>query len=96
MLIPVPIEQLCEQFDIISIAELHTQDFEAALVTDAVKASGGILVRAGMPRQGRRFSIGHELGHFLIPAHLPPPGGQFLCSTSDLLALSRREQDRHA
>lgn len=94
--IPVPIEQLCERLDIVSIAELHTEGFEAALITDGAKASGAILVRAGIALSRRRFSIGHELGHFLIPAHLPPPGGKFLCSTSDLLALSKREQDQHA
>lgn len=90
--IPVPIEQLCERFDIVSIADLHTEGFEAALITDAGKASGAILVKGGASRPRRRFSIGHELGHFLIPTHMPPPGGQFLCSTSDLLALTKREQ----
>lgn len=94
--VPVPVEQLCEQFDIASIAELHTAGFEAALVTDSLKASGAILISASASPQRRRFSIGHELGHFLIPTHMPPVGGQFLCSAADLLALTNREQGRRA
>lgn len=94
--IPVPVEALCERFDIVSIEELHTEGFEAALLTDTLKVNGGILVKAGVSPERRRFSIAHELGHFLIPTHLPPPGGQFLCSAADLQALTRNEQDRRA
>ncbi|MES2493241.1 MAG: ImmA/IrrE family metallo-endopeptidase [Pseudomonadota bacterium] len=94
--IPVPLEQLCERFDIASIAELHTAGFEAALITDQAKALGAILVRAGVSPQRRRFSIAHELGHFLMPSHLPPLGGEFLCSSADLAALSKHEHGRHA
>jgi len=92
--IPVPIEALCERFDIVSIEELHTEGFEAALITDPLKANGGILVKAGVSPERRRFSIAHELGHFLIPTHSPPEGGEFLCSAADLWALARNELDR--
>ncbi len=81
--IPVPIEALCKQLDIVGIETLTTEGFEAALITDALKASGAILVAEGRPRKRRRFSIAHELGHFLIPAHLPADG-QILCTSADL------------
>lgn len=92
MPIPVPLEQLCEQLDIISIKHMVTQGFEAALITDVVKSSGAILVAEGQSPQRRRFSIAHELGHFLIPSHRVPQGGQFLCSEAQLRLLSRTEQ----
>ena len=92
--IPVPIEALCEQLDIIRIADLETEGFEAALLTDENKSNGAILIAKGPSRQRRRFSIGHELGHFLIPSHVPGPGGQILCSKEDLLAFDPKEQDR--
>lgn len=90
----VPVEDLCHKFDIASIDEIHTTGFEAALVMDANKAAGGILLAAGRSRQRRRYSICHELGHFLIPTHMPRAGGNFECSLDDLHLLDGREQDR--
>lgn len=92
--IPVPIEQLCRQFDITSIGELETAGFEAALITDECKSAGAILVASERTRQRRRFSIAHELGHFLIPSHLPRPGERSLCSSEHLSIHDLKEQDR--
>jgi hypothetical protein len=94
--LPIPIEALCSSLDIIRIAELETEGFEAALITDDVKSQGAILLAKGRSRQRRRFSVAHELGHFLIPAHMPPPDGQFLCSAEQLRLLTQRDQDRRA
>ncbi len=92
--IPVPIETLAEQLDIISINELATEGFAAALVTDVNKAKGGILLASSLSPERRRYSIGHELGHFLIPTHVVPPEGQFLCSRQDMLRFDACEQGR--
>ena len=94
--LPVPIEKLCASLDIVSIADLETEGFEAALITDELKSHGAILVAKGRTRQRRRFSIAHELGHFLIPAHMPPSNGQFLCSADQLRLLTQRDQDRRS
>lgn len=90
----VPLEELCSALDIASIEEIATAGFEAALVMDVNKAAGGILVAAGRSRQRRRYSIAHELGHFLIPTHMPTPGEGFACSLDDLHRLDARERDR--
>ncbi|RYM32729.1 ImmA/IrrE family metallo-endopeptidase [Bradyrhizobium elkanii] len=45
-------------------------------------------------KERRRFTIGHELGHFLIPTHLPGKDDRFLCSLKDLLALDPKIADR--
>ncbi len=92
--IPVPLEVLCERLDIESIGELETEGFEAALITDAVKSVGAILVAKGRERRRRRFSIGHELGHFLIPTHRTPVGVPLLCSADQLRLLDVKDQDR--
>lgn len=81
--IPVPLEDLCAALDITAIQTLTTEGFEAALITDAVKSQGIILVAEGRRRQRRRFSIAHELGHFLIPTHRAGPVG-FQCAPRDL------------
>ena len=93
---PIPIEQLCAQFDIQSIQEIHTDGFEAALVTDELKSAGAILVAAGRDRRRRRFSIAHELGHFLIPAHRPEAGSALQCWTDHFRMFTADEQRRRS
>ena len=90
----VPLEQLCALLDIVSIEEVHSDGFEAALIMDEHKASGAILLASGRSQQRRRFSIAHELGHFLIPTHRPNPDRPFSCSLEDLHRLDTKERDR--
>ena len=80
------IEDLCRRLDISDIHDKSIKSFAAALIMHPDKAWGEILVAKGTPAQRRRFSIGHELGHFLIPSHRPHHGNRFSCSTLDLLA----------
>lgn len=86
---------LCAKLDILSIEEIDTSSFEAALLMDEHKASGSILLAKGRRPERHRFSIGHELGHFLIPTHLPRPGEPMSCSLADLHLLDTKSQDRH-
>lgn len=90
----VPVEELCQQFDIHSIGELQTDGFEAALIMDELKATGAILVAKGRSSERRRYSIAHELGHFLIPSHRPSRSCSFECSLSDLHLLDPKDRDR--
>ena len=92
MPIPVPLEELCAALDISAIRTLTTEGFEAALITDSVKSQGIILVAEGRSRQRRRFSIAHELGHFLIPTHRADQGG-FQCSSRDLVIAKSASAD---
>jgi len=78
---PIPIETLCKQLDIIEIREHETDSFEGALITDPDKHSGIILVNSSSHKFRQRFTIGHELGHFLIPAHKPQSDKGFQCTT---------------
>lgn len=94
--IPIPIEALARHLDIEDICTLETEGFEGGLLTDTARSRGIILVKDGVSRQRRRFTIGHELGHFLIANHIPDKEGQFLCSREDLNRLSVKEGDRRA
>lgn len=89
------IEDLCRQFDIADIERIDTSAFAAALVMDENKAAGSILLNSSSGPKRERFSIGHELGHFLIPSHLPRTGEQFSCSREDLKFADTGQQDRH-
>ena len=84
----VPVEDLCCALDIVSIEEIETDAFEAALVTDAMRSSGDILVNRNSSSLRRRFSIAHELGHFLVEAHQAVADRPRHCALGDLHLLA--------
>ena len=94
--IPVPIEELARALDITGFEAMETNGFEGGLITDDGKSEGVILFNAAAHPRRRRFTIGHELGHFLMPTHVVPKYGRFLCSANDLRLQSAGEQDRRA
>lgn len=77
---PVPIEQVARDVGITDFQELEVEGFEGALITDQHKSKGVILTKAGAPENRRRFTIAHELGHFLMPSHK----GNRQCKPGDL------------
>lgn len=94
--IPVPVEELARQLDIEKIQELETDGFEGGLITDDCRSRGIILVSVNTQRQRKRFTIGHELGHFLIPTHRPRQVGRFLCSREDMQRWPIKDQNTYA
>lgn len=93
---PIPVEELARQLDIEAIKELETEGFEGGLLTDENRQAGIILVNKEARGGRRRFTIGHELGHFLIMSHTPINPGQFLCSRQDMSRWTAKQNDRYA
>lgn len=91
--IPIPIEDIAAELDIREIRELETDGFEGGLITDDCRSEGFVLVKSGAHPARRRFTIGHELGHFLIPTHKPTEGADFLCSREDLRRFGLNQQN---
>ena len=91
--VPVPIQELCARLGILRIEDLDTAEFEGGLVTEAKRSAGTILVKRGGESR-RRFTIAHELGHFLMAHHVPDQAGRFLCKSSDLLRLTAKAGDQ--
>lgn len=83
---PTPIEELAAALDITEFQELQSEGFEGGLITTPERTAGIILFNAASPTPRKRFTIGHELGHFLIGTHKPPNGRQFLCRLDDMAA----------
>lgn len=78
---PTPLEHFVELAGIESISELTTDGFEGMLITNAEKSRGAIMIKAGTSPRRRRFTIAHELGHFLLPWHRQQ---KFSCKSSDI------------
>jgi hypothetical protein len=82
--IPVPVDEWALALDITAIKALETEGFEGGLMMFPDRSSGTILVNEAAGGRRRRFTIGHELAHFLLPWHTPRSGQAFLCSAKDM------------
>jgi Zn-dependent peptidase ImmA (M78 family) len=87
--LPLPLSELATAVGIKQIEKRDTDAFEGALITDADKTKGIIAVRNGMTLGRTRFTIGHELGHFLNPFHREH-SGTFHCK---ITAMNARRDD---
>ena len=95
----VPVHAIAAALDITEIREAFITSFEGALVMTPDRGKGSIVVNARSAFQRRRFTIAHELGHFLNIWHTPiNPDGGFTCRTQDLSqfwSTGSLERDRH-
>ena len=92
--IPVPIDELALQLDIGEIQDIESDGFIGGLLTDDIRSFGLVLVQKRLDRRRRRFTIGHELGHFLSPFHKPVEAGKFVCTSKDMTQWPEGEQAR--
>ncbi len=83
---PIQVEEFAISVGIREFRDLEVDGFVGALMTDLEKTMGIILCAKGMGHRRRRFTIGHELGHYIIPAHR----GDKSCTSADL-AETRRD-----
>lgn len=90
---PVPIDEIALDLDIVGIEIVPLHSLEACLQCDPHKSEGQIVVNAHSSPQRRRYSIGHELGHFLNETHAPVGPGRFNCTDEDMVSPFR--QGRH-
>lgn len=79
--LPIPIEELARLAGISKIEALASEGFEGTLIANAEKSAGAIFYSSRSPRPRQRFTIGHELGHFLLPWHRQTT---FNCTADDI------------
>ncbi|MGE5502351.1 MAG: ImmA/IrrE family metallo-endopeptidase [Ignavibacteriales bacterium] len=94
--IPVPIIKVAEAVGIVAVKEAALTGFEGGLIAFADKSEGTILVNSAGNPQRRRFTIGHELGHFLNPWHRPKTPEGFRCTSRDMRMSAASAGDRSA
>ncbi|MEC5293044.1 ImmA/IrrE family metallo-endopeptidase [Aurantimonas sp. C2-6-R+9] len=92
-----PVREIALALDIHEIREEHLTNIEGALVTTAERDVGSILVSRTSNPQRRRYTVAHELLHFLNPLHQQTTDGGFECSRSDMIlsGTSTRKPTRH-
>ena len=81
---PIPVDQIARSLGIEDIRERPLGEFEAALVTDLGRDRGAILLNSWSGQYRQRYSLAHELGHFLCGWHKQTANGGFLCSKKDM------------
>lgn len=95
-LLPLPVEEVAAACGILGIQPLETDGFEGGLIQDEYKSEGFILVKAGARPDRTRFTIAHELGHFVNFRHVAPAGSsKLLCTREDLSASALAQGGRH-
>jgi Zn-dependent peptidase ImmA (M78 family) len=80
----VPVHAIARALDIVDIRQERLHSIEGALVMTPDRNNGAILTNANSSLRRRRFTIAHELGHFLNQWHEPPNDKGFACTTEDL------------
>lgn len=82
--IPIPVEEIAGAVGIEKIVEEDLDKIEGGLLANSEKTKGAILVNKRSWEERKRFTIGHELGHFLILDHYPESSNQSLCTHDDM------------
>ncbi len=80
----VPVHDIARALDIADIEERPASAFEGALVTDPERSFGVISINSRAALERRRFSLAHELGHFLCDWHRQTSDDGFRCTRSDM------------
>lgn len=88
--IPIPLSRIAVAVGIIEIIGKATDSFEGVLITDPAKARGSIAYNDASRPERCRFTIAHELGHFLLPLH--GPGAQ--CVMADMGVIKSKDANR--
>lgn len=78
--IPTPLETIASAVGIEKINYTEMDGFEGVLLANKEKTKGAILVNTKSRHHRQRFSLGHELGHFMLPRH----GHEMRCGLEDL------------
>lgn len=81
---PIPILEITKALDVSKVKLDVFDGFEGMLLTDDRRSKGVIVANTGNGRKRARFTVAHELGHFLMERHRPSDGNGFRCMPSDM------------
>jgi Zn-dependent peptidase ImmA (M78 family) len=93
----VPVFEIAGALDIEEVRIEPLSSFEGALLMLPGRNRGRVLLNRNSSSQRRRFTLAHELGHFLNRWHEPADGTEFRCRQQDMIAFAggRQPLTRH-
>ena len=80
----VQLNDIATALNIIEIRYVPLTSFEGALLTTPERRNGSILINSNARPERQRFTLGHELGHYLNVWHEPPDDGGFMCKSAEV------------
>jgi Zn-dependent peptidase ImmA (M78 family) len=80
----VPVVEIALALDIADVRLDRYDGFEGMLLTNARRSTGGILANTTKGDRRARFTVAHELGHFLMERHQLSSETGFRCSARDM------------
>lgn len=90
----VPVIQVAKALDVSAVRVDRFDGFEGMLLTDRRRTDGVILANKARGDRRARFTVAHELGHFLMERHEPSEESGFRCMPSDMR--ERRKAQQHS
>ncbi len=92
----IPVREISTAIGIYEIREEILDGLEGALIAPESKSEGAILVHSERQESRKRFTIAHEIGHYVNPTHRSSSPDGFRCSSTDMKISSFKPGDRHA
>ncbi|KPQ06225.1 MAG: putative Zn peptidase [Rhodobacteraceae bacterium HLUCCA12] len=92
----VDVRKIAADIDIYEIREQPLTGLAGCLVVPEDKSIGAIAVDGRMTEERKRYTIGHEIGHYVNPMHRASSAEGFKCTRKDMLTHSAAPGDKHA
>lgn len=92
----IPVRQIATDIDIFEIREEPLEGLAGCLIVLEDKSIGAIAVDEKMSEERKRYTIGHEIGHYVNPMHRASSPEGFKCTRQDMLTFQAKPGDRHA
>ena len=92
----VPVRQIAADIDIYEIREEPLNGLAGCLIVPEDKSEGAIAVDGKMGEERKRYTVGHEIGHYVNPNHRASSPEGFKCTRRDMLTDSAKPGDPHA
>ena len=93
---PIPVREIAIAIDIYEIREEPLDGLEGGLIVADDKSEGAILVHRKRPETRKRYTIAHEIGHYVNPWHRSGSPEGFRCRTQDMVLDRYDPNDRAA
>ncbi|MEL6243481.1 MAG: ImmA/IrrE family metallo-endopeptidase [Pseudomonadota bacterium] len=94
--VKIPVREIAKAIDIYEIREARLSGLEGALIVPRDKSEGAILINGDRHENRKRYTIAHEIGHYVHPFHRANSPDGFRCRAKDLAVEKAKPNDQHS